>query len=247
MVRNNPVGVVVGSPLTRQRGLGWRLIVGLGDFMFRWLVMLAALMAAAPGVFAAAPKASFDGAYLGLQTAYGFGAQGDWCGGCSFLGPASGAAGGEGGVVAGAIAGYDFRFGSFVVGLGVRASYADLAFDNQCAGSARCRGALDWLGEAEVRAGVIIGDILVSGSAALAAGDVEASAGGLLKTSSIHDGHAFGLSGELSMSGGWRYGLEYRYSEMDGTNRLDTLTSAADDVAISWTAHTVGLTIVNEF
>lgn len=214
--------------------------------MFRWGVLLAAVMAAAPGAFAATPKADFDGASLGLQTAYGFGAQGDWCG-CSFVAPVSNAAGGEGGVVTGALAGYDFRFGSFVAGLGLRLSYADLAFDNVCAGTARCVGALDWLGEAELRAGLVIGDILIAGSAGLAAGDVEANAGGRLTTSEIHDGHAFGLRGELAMGGGWRYGLEYRYTEMDGTNRLDTPTSAAGDVAISWHAHTVGLTIANEF
>jgi outer membrane immunogenic protein len=215
--------------------------------MFRWGVLLAALMAAVPTAFAAAPKADFSGAYLGLQTSYGFGVQGDWCGGCSFIGPVSGAAGGEGGVVAGAVGGYDFSFGSFVAGVGLRASYADLAFDTLCGAAAQCRGALDWLGEAEVRAGFVIGDILVSGSAGLAVGDVEATAGGALTTSEIHDGHVFGLRGELTMSGGWRYGLEYRYTEMEGTNRLDTPTSAASDVAISWSAHTVGLTIVNEF
>ena len=42
-------------------------------------------------------------------------------------------------------------------------------------------------------------------------------------------------------------GVEYRYYEMEGTNRLDTPTTAASDVAIAWTAHVVGLTIANEF
>jgi hypothetical protein len=209
-------------------------------------ILFAVALAAAPSAFAGRENASFDGAYLGVQTAYGFGAQGDWCG-CTFLPPVSDAAGGEGGILSGVQAGFDWRMGSFVAGVGVRGSYADLAFDKVCAGAARCEGKLDWLSEAELRAGVIFGDVLVAGSAGLGLGSVEASAGGALKSSATHDGHSYGLRGELSMSGGWRYGLEYRYYDMGGTNRLDTPTTVASDVAVAWSAHTVGLTIVNEF
>ncbi len=216
--------------------------------MLRWGALgLAAMFWAAATAFAAAPKADFSGAFLGIQTEYGFGAQGDWCG-CSFVTPVTDSAGGEGGMLAGVQAGYDWRIGGLIIEAGVRASYADLAFDRVCAGAARCEGALDWLAEAQVSAGfVIFGDMLVAATAGFAAGDVEAVAGATLKSTATHDGHVFALRGEQAMSGGWRFGLEYRYYEMEGTNRLDTPTSAPSDVAITWTAHVVGLTIANEF
>ena len=216
--------------------------------MLRWVTLvLAAVVWAASPASAATPKADFEGAFLGLQTEYGFGASGDWCG-CSFVTPAADSAGGEGGILAGVQAGYGWRFGSFVVEAGARASYADLAFDRMCAAAARCEGALDWLAEAQVSAGLVFfGDMLLVGTAGLAAGDVTASAGGALRNTSTHDGHVFAVRGEQAMSGGWRMGIEYRYYEMDGTNRLDTPTNAASDVAVTWTAHVVGLTIANEF
>lgn len=216
--------------------------------MLRWVALcLAAAVSAAWPASAAAPKADFSGAFLGLQTEYGFGAHGDWCG-CSFVTPATDAAGGEGGIIAGAQAGYDIRFGAFVLEAAVRASYADLGFDRVCAGTARCEGALTWLGEAQVSAGfVVFDDILIVGSAGLVGGDVRATAGGRLESSEIHDGHVYAVRGEQAMSGGWRFGIEYRFYEMDGTNRLDTPTSAASDVDIAWTAHVIGLTIANEF
>ncbi|MFM9863010.1 MAG: outer membrane protein [Micropepsaceae bacterium] len=216
--------------------------------MRRWvaLVLGLAFFAGAPA-FAAAPKADFSGAFLGLQSEYGFGATGDWCG-CTFVTPVTDSAGGEGGILAGVQAGYDWRFGPFVVEAGVRVSYADLGFDRVCAAAARCDGALDWLAEAQLSAGVVIfGDMLIAATAGLAAGDVEAIAGGALKTTATHDGHVFALRGEQAMSHGWRFGVEYRYYEMEGTNRLDTPTSAPADVAIAWTAHVVGLTVANEF
>lgn len=216
--------------------------------MLRWGALgLAAMFLAVATAFAAAPKADFSGAFLGLQTEYAFGAQGDWCG-CTFTPAITDSAGGEGGMLAGVQAGYDWRFGSFVVEAGVRASYADLGFDRVCAGPARCEGALDWLAEAQLSAGfVFFGDMLLVASAGLAAGDVEATAGGAIKSTATHDGHVFGVRGEQGMSGGWRFGVEYRYYDMEGTNHLDTPTSAASDVAIAWTAHVVGLTIANEF
>lgn len=216
--------------------------------MLRWVgVGLAAVLWAAGSALASAPKADFSGAFLGIQSEYGFGAQGDWCG-CTFTPAVTDSAGGEGGVLAGVQAGYDLRFGSLVIEAGVRASYADIGFDRMCAAAARCEGALDWLAEAQVSAGfVIFGDTLVAAGAALAAGDVEAVAGGALKSTATHDGQVFILRAEQAMSGGWRFGAEYRYYEMDGTNRLDTPTSAPADVAIRWTAHVIGLTIANEF
>jgi opacity protein-like surface antigen len=216
--------------------------------MQRWvaLVLAAAVWAAAPA-HAATPKADFDGAFLGLQTEYGFGAHADWCG-CSFLTPVTDQAGGEGGMIAGAQAGYDWRFGSFVVEIGVRASYADIGFDSVCTATARCDGALAWLAEAQVSAGfVLFEDLLIVGTAGLAAGDVEATAGGAAKSTETHDGHVFALRGEQAMSGGWRFGLEYRYYDMKGTNALDTPTTPIADVDIAWTAHVIGLTIANEF
>lgn len=216
--------------------------------MRRWVaLLLAAVVWAALPARAATPKADFDGAFLGLQTEYAFGASGDWCG-CSFVTPVTASAGGEGGILAGVQAGYDWRFGSFVVEMGTRVSYADFAFDRVCAAAARCEGTLDWLAEVQVSAGfVFFGDMLLVGTAGLTAGDVTAVAGGALQSTATHDGHVFAVRGEQAMSGGWRFGLEYRYYEMDGTNRLDTPTSAAADVAIAWSAHVVGLTIANEF
>ena len=216
--------------------------------MLRWGALgLAAMFWAAATAFAAGPAADFNGAFLGLQTEYGFGAHADWCG-CTYVTPLTDAAGGEGGMIAGGQAGYDLRFGSFVVEAGVRASYADLGFDRVCAGPTRCVGNLNWLGEAQLTAGfVVFGDILIAGSAGLAAGDVTASAGGIVTSSEIHDGHVFGGRAEMAMSDGWRFGLEYRFYDMQGTNTVDTPTTAPADVDIKWTAHVVGLTIANEF
>jgi hypothetical protein len=215
--------------------------------MLRWVGLgaTAALLAAVPAVARdSGPKADFAGLFVGVQTQYGFGAQGDW----SYAAPIAGAANGEGGVGAGVQAGYGWRAGAFVLEGQLRASYADLAFDNVCAPTVRCNGQLDWLAEAQAGVGIVVfGDIMLMASAGLAAGDVEAAAGGRLKETATHDGHVLALRGDWGMSGGWRYGVEYRYYDMAGTNRLDTPTTAPTDIDVAWTVHAIGLTIANEF
>ena len=195
---------------------------------------------------AAAPNADFSGLYLGLQTSYGFGAGGDWCF-CTFLPPALDATGGNGGILVGGEAGYGMRFGAFVVEAETRLSYSNLAFAELCAPNLRCDGELSWIGEAQISAGFVIDDTLIAATAGLATGDVSArtiNAGGALDDdASLHDGHVFGARIEQGMSGGWRFGLEYRYYDMSGENSLSTGTAAPTPVDIDWHAHVAGLTI----
>lgn len=195
---------------------------------------------------AAAPNADFSGAHLGLQTSYGFGAGGDWCF-CTFLPPAIDATGGSGGILVGGEAGYGLRFGAFIVEAETRLSYSSLAFAELCAPNLRCDGELSWIGEAQLSAGFVIDDTLIAATAGLASGDVRArtiNAGGTQgENTSLHDGRVYSARIEQGMSGGWRFGLEYRYYDMSGENALSAGTAAPTPVDIEWHAHVAGLTI----
>lgn len=89
-------------------------------------------------------------------------------------------------------------------------------------------------------------DILIAGTAGLATGGVTAHTVGLGapdEDSSVHDGVTYGARVEQGMSGGWRFGLEYRYYDMSGDNTLRAGTAPPESVAIDWHAHVAGLTI----
>jgi opacity protein-like surface antigen len=61
-----------------------------------------------------------------------------------------------------------------------------------------------------------------------------------------HDGRVYGARLEQAMSGGWRFGLEYRYYDMQGTNLAADPAGAPVQAAIDWHAHVAGLTISYE-
>ena len=48
------------------------------------------------------------------------------------------------------------------------------------------------------------------------------------------------------MSGGWRFGLEYRYYDLQGSNLAADPAGAPAQAAIDWHAHVAGLTISYE-
>jgi len=203
---------------------------------------------------AAEPPADFAGFSLGLHTSYGFGAS-DWCF-CNFVGPAIDATGGDGGVLVGPQATYGLRFGDFVLEGDARLSYASVAFADSCGPALACAGELEWLADVDLNAGVVIfGDILVAATLGYAEGDVRAStvvtAGPAIGTTreqtTTHDGLVYGAHVDLAMSGGWRYGLEYRYYDMSGTNLAADATGAPVQAEIDWHAHVAGLTIAYEF
>lgn len=195
-----------------------------------------AAWSAAPDVRADAP-AQFAGLYLGLNTGYGFGASADSCA-CSYLPAATGIAGGDGGFLAGGEVGYAWRWNIVFIEAAARASYADLQFSESCAGGLACGGQLDWLGEAQVSAGVLVYDQLaLAGTIGYATGDVNAG----LDTS-LHDGHIYGARLEQGMSDGWRMALEYRYHDMSGSNVMDVRGTPAS-VPIDWTTHALSLAI----
>jgi len=202
------------------------------------LVFIAAAFWPARAAHAGDPPADFTGVYLGLSTGYGFGTSGDWCF-CSPLPAAAGAVGGEGGVIIGGEAGYGMRLGPIVVEAGARASYADIRFfENPCVAALACSGELAWLGEAQVSAGVAIGDVLVAGGIGYAIGDVHANVGASPTNTSTHEGHVFTARVEQGMSDGWRMGFEYRYYDMSGTNDL-----AGAPVDFDWTAQSAAFVI----
>ncbi len=213
--------------------------------LFVACIVGASLSGSAPAR-ATAPNADFSGVYLGLQTSYGFGAGGDWCF-CTFLPSAVDAAGGNGGILVGGEAGYGVRFGAFVIEGETRLSYSNLGFAELCAPALRCEGELSWIGEAQISAGFAIGDTLIAATAGYATGEVNArttGAGGTLdEDGSIHEGRVFGARVEQGMSGGWRFGLEYRYYDMSGENALATGLAPPAPVDIDWHAHVAGLTI----
>jgi opacity protein-like surface antigen len=200
------------------------------------------LLAFAAASFAATaeardPPADFAGAHVGLVTGYGFGASGDWCF-CSFLPSAADAVEGEGGIVVGAEAGYGLRFGALVVEAAARAQHADIKFSEVC-GTTPCSGETGWLLEAQLTAGIVLfDDLLLAGTAGLAAADTYASTGAAEASSALHDGTVLGLRIEQGMSENWRMGLEYRHYDMHGTN--DT---PAGEAAIDWTTETIALVI----
>ena len=216
------------------------------------LSLCVALAAAAPARAGEAP-ADFSGPSLGLHTSYGFGAS-DWCF-CNFVGPAIDATGGSGGVLAGGRAAYGVRFGDFVLEGETRLSYASVAFADSCGPALGCAGELQWLGEADLNAGLVIfGDIMMAASVAYAEGDLRATtvvaagpaAGTTREETATHDGRVYGARIERAMSGGWRFGLEYRYYDMSGTNLAADATGAPTQADIDWHAHVAGLTIAYE-
>jgi opacity protein-like surface antigen len=206
------------------------------------IVALALVLMGAPSAArAAGPTADFTGAFLGLQTGYGFGSAGDWCF-CSVVPVATDAAGGEGGAIAGVEAGYDWRLGIFVAELGARLSYADLAFSELCTGGLHCDGQLTWLGEAQIGAGIVLGDTLLAASAGLAAGTVYADVGSSPESSDMHSGVVYGVRVEQGLSDHWRFGIEYRFYEMEGTNDIES-GATVSPVDIAWTSQVLGLVI----
>lgn len=202
------------------------------------MLVIACLMAAALSVQNARAddaRAEFSGFYVGLNTGYGFGASGDWCF-CTFLPNVTDAAGGEGGVLAGAEAGYDLRWGPIVLEAAARLSHADLRFSERCLAGLTCTGELAWLGEAQISAGVVVGDLLFAGTIGYGMADVHAQAATAPADTALHDGRVLAARVESGMSGGWRMGVEYRHFDMQGTHD-------GPDTEIAWTAHALSLVI----
>jgi opacity protein-like surface antigen len=214
------------------------------------LVLAGAVLAAPSPARAENPKADFEGPTLGIQIGYGFGAS-DWCF-CNFATPAVEAVGGDGGVLGGVHAGYGVRLGPFVLQSEARLSYATIAFSELCRPQLSCAGETEWLGEIDASLGLVVfGDIMIAASAGFATGDVRATtvvlqgpnAGAAREESATHDGSVLGARIEQAMSGGWRYGLEYRYYDMQGENLAAAPSGPPAKAGIDWTAHTVGLSI----
>lgn len=183
------------------------------------------------------PPADFAGAHVGLVTGYGFGASGDWCF-CSFLPSAADAVEGEGGIVVGGEAGYGWRLGALVIEAAARAQHADIKFSDTC-GAVPCSGETGWMLEAQLSAGIVLfDDILIAGTAGLAAADTYAQIGTADASSALHDGTVLAARIEQGMSDNWRMGLEYRHYDMHGTN--DTPAGEAD---IDWTTQTIALVV----
>jgi opacity protein-like surface antigen len=223
--------------------------------MHRTIALVSAFaVACAVQAAAAAPstQADFSGLSIGLQTSYGFGAS-DWCF-CNFVGPAVDATGGRGGIVVGGHAAYGARLGPIVLEGEGRLSYANVAFAETCGPALACAGALQWLGEADATAGYAFGDTMFAATLGYAEGDVRATTsvtagparGTAREETTTHEGRVYGARLEQAMSGGWRFGLEYRYYDMQGTNLAADPAGAPTQVAIDWHAHVAGLTISYE-
>jgi opacity protein-like surface antigen len=196
---------------------------------------------------AASPVARFSGVHLGLDTAYGFGATGDWCF-CTFLPVTVDAAGGSGGILVGGEAGFDQRWGPFVAGIDAQVSYSSIGFAQRCTTTLQCDGELSWVGAADASLGfVVFDDILVAGSIGYVTGSVRErvidGATVLDEETSRHDGYVYGARVEQGMSGGWRFGLEYRYYAMSGDADLRAGAGAPTPLDVDWHAHAVGLII----
>lgn len=190
------------------------------------------------------PPADFSGFYLGIQTDYGFGGGGDWCF-CTAAPILADATGGDGGIIVGAHAGWDFRLSFLVIEAETRLSYSDVSFTEECGPDVSCAGRLHWIGEGLLGLGVVFGDTHVSAGAGYAAGDVRASTSAALlagqDSTSVHEGRVYSARIEQGMTGGWRYALEYRYYDMSGTNEI-----AATPVDIEWTTHIGGMRMTYE-
>lgn len=222
-------------------------------FAFACVLSLCALPAFGAPARASERQANYSGPSLGLQTSYGFGAS-DWCF-CSPLSAVVDATGGDGGIVVGGHAAYGVRLGPIVLEGEARLSYSDVAFADSCGTALACAGELLWLAEADVTAGfVVFGDMLIAGTLGYATGDVRATtmvttgaaAGATREETTAHDGRVYGARIEEAMSGGWRFGLEYRYYDMSGANLAATATGAPAQAGIDWHAHVAGLTITYE-
>jgi len=120
----------------------------------------------------------------------------------------------------------------------------------------RCSGELHWLGEADLNAGLVIfGDTMLAASLGYAEGDVQASTtvlagpalGSAREETNVHDGVVYGARIEKAMTGGWRFGLEYRFYDMQGGSRAIDASGMPAEVEIDWHAHVAGLTIGYEW
>ena len=218
-----------------------------------WATSLCILVLASISARAEERPADFSGLSLGMQTGYGFGA-GDWCY-CSPVALVADATGGNGGIDVGLHAAYGVRLGPLALEAETRLSYADVAFSDMCRPTLACSGKTDWLGEAGVSAGLVFWhDKKLAATLGYAVGDVRAkttvlsgaAAGASRENTAMHDGLVYGVRGEQAMSGGWRFGLEYRYYDMSGTNLTADTAGAAVDAKIDWHAHVVGFTIAYE-
>jgi len=208
------------------------------------LVLLTACLVPSAQAAADVPYADFSGVYLGIQTDYAAGGGSDWCS-CTPASFFADATGGEGGFIAGAHAGIDWRWGPLVVEGETRLSYADVSFAETC-GSRRCAGELQWLAEAHVGLGLVFGNYMILAQSGYAAGDVQALSDAFAPTTapatSIHDGRVHGARIDYAMSGNWRMAVEYRYYDMSGENDIP----GGGAIDIEWIAHVGGLRMTYE-
>ncbi len=144
----------------------------------------------APQVYVA-PGVDWTGAYAGVQLGYG-----DL--------NASGAATDEGsGVIGGLTAGYDYDFGTFVLGAGVDYDFADIDLDSGA-------GQLDSVARLKARAGFEAGQALIYGTGGAAFAD--AQIGG---TDFSDTGYFLGAGVEYMVNQTFSIGGEVLYHQFD--------------------------------
>ncbi len=156
-----------------------------------------------------------------------------FCGGrANTATPAGGCEDDSDGVDYGLRAGYDWRFGNWVVGALGEVSWTDIedsvsAFSTTPARYTMTRE-LDFLASARVRGGYVFSNLLFYGTAGLAWGEVENS---FSTSNGVNtfvesgdgdvDGYQLGFGSEWSISPRWRLGAEYIYTNLeDGDYRV---------------------------
>jgi outer membrane immunogenic protein len=147
------------------------------------------------------PAFTWTGPYAGVVAGYGWGTFDG--------GPALGGDIDIDGFQAGGFLGYNFDMGNgFVLGAEVDALWSGL----EGANAVPIAGDLDWVATARVRAGVDVGRVLIYGTAGVAFGGAELSAGGG-SISNTHTGWTAGAGADVALSDNMFLRAEYRFTD----------------------------------
>jgi outer membrane immunogenic protein len=195
--------------------------------------------AAPPPVIAAVPVFTWTGFYVGVNAGYGWHESNDNSifvpAGTFVTAPlASGTVtfaddSGDGFVGGGQI-GYNYQFGSFVVGVEADLQWADLGGNNGTAFipagfplgfvPAGTAGGIDWFGTVRARAGVAFGQALVyaTGGFAYGGADDDNNSFGFVNDDDVRTGWTLGAGVEYAFTNNLTLGLEGLWVNLEGDN-----------------------------
>jgi outer membrane immunogenic protein len=156
---------------------------------------------------AVAPAYNWSGFYLGINGGYGFG-NSDWTGGVASSGNFN-----TSGFVVGGTAGANYQMGQFVLGAETDLDFSTIKGTGPATFCANCQTTNNWLGTARARVGFALDRVLFYGTGGAAYGNIDASANGVLN-SSTQIGWTAGAGIEGAFADNWTAKIEYLYADL---------------------------------